>query len=85
MEMAHGPLHGMGAHEGEAIEFRECVHRRVVCGGGGGWAATVYSLVRVWLHSINPYPMIYACMCMMWRHLAEPGRPPGSGILHLGL
>jgi hypothetical protein len=33
------PLHSMGAHEGEAIGFRECVHRRVVCDGGGDWAA----------------------------------------------
>jgi hypothetical protein len=69
----------MGAHEGEAIGIRECVHRRVACGWGrllGGRRV----LVRVWMHSI----FHNLCMCML-HHVAEPGRPPGSGFLHLGI
>jgi hypothetical protein len=46
------PPHGrMGAHEGEAMGIRECVHRRVVCGGAGQRLDGRRVLARVWLHS----------------------------------
>lgn len=56
------PPHGMGAHEGEAIGIRECVHRRVACGWGrllGGRRV----LVRVWLHSIFHDLCVHVASC----------------------
>jgi hypothetical protein len=57
------PPHGMGAHEGEAIGTRECVHRRVACGGGGGRLGGRRVLVRVWLHSIFHDLCVHVASC----------------------
>ena len=74
------PTAWVAAHEGEAIGIREAVRSSA---SGMRWGRPLGSrrvLVRVWLHSISHY----LCICM-WHHVAEPGRPPESGFLHLGL
>jgi hypothetical protein len=55
------PPHGMGAHEGEAIGIRECVHI-------GEWHAVGAAAGRPPCVSVCVAGcMIYVCACSMWQ------------------